>query len=594
MSFANTHLLWLMPAAIILGLFAHFYGRQQQRKMSRWINRSLWQQVIPEYSDRVYLVKNITLTLCLFFMAFSLARPQWGEKEELIQSNGMDVLFLLDLSNSMLAEDVPPSRLNRAQTFIKKTLNTLADDRVGIVAFAGSAYLAAPLTTDFGYISEVVDSLDPNAISNQGTDIGLAIDVGMKAFERGGEDDHKTSRAFVLISDGEDFGEEANQAAEKLKKFGAGFFVMSVGLGEGAPIPLRNEAGILQTYKKDNAGKPILSRVNKEHLSKIADLGGGKFTELVNADDAAYTLSKQLLSFGRDSNKEQRQVTKIDRYPYFLAIAIFFLFLHLCVGYSKAKIKRVKGISLGLIFLGFLGHDANAQTLDSYLNSKQAKKLYETKDFENSAAGYDASRKEDTENPAIQFNQGTALAKAKRNDEAVVQLQEATKKSLATGDYETAAKSLYNEGVTRGEMKNIPESYDRLSKAIEMAKISKQPELEKKAREALAAIAQQQQQQQKDKDKKDDQKNDSGQDQKKEQEKKDPKDDKDQKDQKDKKDQKGPPKSEDGKKREFKSGTLSKDVAESVMNDLSDREKQLYKKRMKERKSREAQNDKDW
>ncbi len=177
----------------------------------------------------------------MFFLGIALLRTQWGQREETIQSEGMDILFALDLSNSMLAEDTPPSRLSRAQSFIKKSLTNLADDRVGIVAFAGKAFLTVPLTTDFGYVAEVVDTLNPSMMANQGTNIQEAIQVSMRAFERGGEDDHKTSRAIILISDGEDFSEDALKGVQKLKDFGAGFMTLSIGTPEGAPIPIRND-----------------------------------------------------------------------------------------------------------------------------------------------------------------------------------------------------------------------------------------------------------------------------------------------------------------------------------------------------------------
>ena|GEM_PF-1333600 len=604
MSFANAHLLWMIPAVLILCGLGYFYGKHQQKRLAQWVGASLWKKVIPGFSKRIFVLKNLFLALSLFLIAFSIARPQWGEHEEVIHSQGMDVLFLVDLSNSMLAEDVAPSRLNRTQTFIKKTLDNLPDDRVGVVAFAGSAYLAAPLTNDFGYLSEIIDSLSPTAISNQGTQIGNAIEVGIGAFERGAEDDHKNSRAFVLVSDGEDFGDDAIQSAEKLKKFGAGFFVYSVGLPEGAPIPIRNDSGVLQTYKKDRLGKPIISKVNRDLMAKIANAGGGKFAELVNADDAAYSLSKQLSGFNRTSNQEHRQVTKIDRYPYFLALGILFFLIHLSLGYSRRRPGVVVALAT-LSMIPLMPTRARAQSLDSYLNAKRASRAYHKKDFENSARGYEGARRDDAESPELQFNEGTALAKGKRAQDALFNFEEATKKALSRGDYETAAKSLYNEGLTQSEQKNLPEAYNKLTKSIEMSKISNQPDLEKKARQALVQLIQkqkQQSQQQKNQDQQKKQDQNQSQNQKNQnsqdssQNSKDSKNQKNQKDQDGQKNQqnKNQPQPEDGKQRQFKSGTLSKDVAESIMNDLSDREKQLYQKRMKQQKSREAPNDKDW
>ena len=595
MSFANTRFLWYIPAAILITFIIYLFNLYQQKKLRSWIDESLWPTIIPEYKKHIFKMKYLFMGISLVFLCIGIARPQWGEKEEIIESQGMDIVFLLDLSRSMLAEDVSPSRMGRAQTFIKKTLQQLADDRVGVVGFAGNAQLAVPLTTDFQYVSEVVDTLDPNAIVQQGTNIGEAIDAGIKALERSGENDHKTSRAFVLISDGEDFGEDAIKSAQRLKEFGAAFFAFSTGTSEGAPIPLRNESGILQTYKKDNSQKTILTRVNKELMAKIAEAGGGKYYELINTDDAATILTRGLLGVHRNSQKEQHQITKIDRYQLFLLISIFFLLLSFFTGYQKASLFNFKSKALLLLFLFSIHDRAQAQTLDSYLKGKEAAENYQNKKYEESAKAYEASRSTDSENPVLEFNEATALAKAKKSDDAKILFNEATKKALSTGDYATAAKSFYNNGVTQSQAGNLEESYDQLTKAIELSKISNQPELEKLAREAMIQnIDKQKQKSKQEQESKDQQKKDQNG------SKKDQKDSSG--DQKDKKDQdqqnkeneqnkNGPPQEKRGN---FKSGTLSKDTAESIMNDLSDREKQLFQKRLRDQKQKEIKNEKDW
>ena len=593
MNFANPKALLLVPIVFILFVIFGFLYSHRQKKLAAWIQPGLWPIVIPEFKKSVFTVRFYSLMISFLFVALALARPQWGEKEEIFKSEGMDILVLLDLSNSMNAEDVAPSRLKRAQIFVKKLLNQLPNDRMGVVGFAESAYLAAPLTNDFGYIAEMVDTLDPSAIQNQGTNIGVAIEAAIRAFERGAEDDRKTSRAMILITDGEDFGKDAKKAAERVKEFGAGFIVLSVGTTEGAPIPIRNETGILQTYKKDTSGKPVITRINKELAAELANLAGGKHVELVNPDDAAFTVAKQLGSLERGSQKEQRNVVRIDRFQYFLAIALIFYLLHLFIGYRRSKLLPShlwsKSVIASILFL-LIGFPCHAQSFESYLKSRKAHEEYQKGEFETSAQDYDRAHNVDRDNIALEFNEATALAKAKRTDEAITHFQESTKKALNQSDYESAARSLYNEGVTQHEVKNMDESYDRLTKAIEMAKISKQPDLEKKARQALMSVAEQQQKQ-KDQGEKEDSKED-----KNAKDKADPskegKDDQNKDKDKDKKNQQ--PQRADTQKRDFHSGTLSKDVAEGIMNDLSDREKQLYNKRLKDQKGREAPHDKDW
>ncbi len=594
--FGNVRALWLIPILAMLIVFFNVLIKFHRKKLEAWIHPDLWANMIPDFSKNVLTLKNTFLSFAFLFLTFALSRPQWGEIDQVINTRGMDIIFLMDLSTSMLAEDASPSRLSRAQSFIKKTLPLIESDRVGLVGFAGSAQLSVPLTNDFQYLAEVVDTLDPSAISNQGTNIGDAIEAATKALDRAGEDDHKNSRAIVLITDGEDFGDSALTAARKIKDFGAGFFAFSVGTTEGAPIPLRNEGGILQSYKKDSSDKPILSKVNKDLLQKIAEEAGGSFLELINPDDASYTLAKALQKFSHGTLQEQHVVTHIERFEWFLALGVFFLLLYLSTGYRKARL--IFSLLLGgLIAPGQWSSAAETSSLKGYWKNKKATQSFEDKKFEDSAKLFQEAEIEDPENPALDYNTGTALGQGKKTEDAINQLQAATQKSLNQGDYGTASKSLFNEGIAQMENKNLPEAYDRLTKSIEMAKISNQPEIEKRAREELTrlAIKQEQEKQQK-------------------QQQGDQKEQKDGQDQKNQKDQKGGDKPQSGsgqekdqnttqdgmngkdvaKKREFRSGTLSKDTAESIMNDLSDREKQLYHHRMKDGRRREQPHGNDW
>ncbi len=575
MSFANPKALFLIPLLILISWITFYYSKILQRRLGGWIQTKFWKTVIPEFSSTIFKRKHIFLTAGLLFLAFAAARPQWGEREELIESRGMDILFLLDLSNSMLAEDTPPSRLSRARTFIRNLLGNLGDDRAGIVAFAGKAFLTVPLTNDFDYITEMSDALDPSAMSSQGTNIGDAIEIAIRAFERSAEDTRKQSRAIILISDGEDFGDSATKAASRLKEFGAGFFTLSVGTSEGAPIPLRDERGVLQTYKKDSSQKPVISKVNRPLLAKVAEAGGGSHLELINPDDAAYSVAKSLRSFTRDEQKKRMEVVRIDRFQIFLGLSIVFLILNLFTGYRKFRLRKLALLAV------FPLTSAHADNLSSYWNSKRGQNEYQEKKFQDSADSYQKALEQDPGSAILSFNQGTALAQTENKGEAALRLQEATKRALSRGDFETAAKSLYNEGVLHQQNQSMKDSFDRLTKSIELAKRSGLSELEDRARKALAVTFDQQQKQPK---KSKDQKNGESDGQKKENQDQSP--DEGQKREKQE--------SESGRKRQFQGKTLSKDVAESLMNDLADREKQLVQRRLGGKKQKEVADDKDW
>jgi Ca-activated chloride channel family protein len=230
---------------------------------------------------------------------------------------------------------------------------------------------------------------------------------------------------------------------------------------------------------------------------------------------------------------------------------------------------------------------SKAENLDSYLKSKNGESLFHKGKFDEAAKAYESAHLEDPENPQLSFNRGTALAQSKNNEEATLQLQDATKKALSQGDFETAAKSLYNEGLIHHQNQSMKESFDRLTKAIELAKRSGLTDLEERARKVLSSAFQQQKQNQSksSQDQKDKEKQNKNQDKKEEKG-----DDQDTQ----KKKNQPTPEDSDGRKRQFKGKTLSKDVAESLMNDLSDREKQLYQRRLGDKKGREVPNDKDW
>ncbi len=574
MNFANPQALILIPILILVSMIAYAYAGILQKRLGKWIHPEFWSVVIPDFKSATFKKRHLFLTLGMLFLAFSTARPQWGEREELIESRGMDILFLLDISNSMLAEDTPPSRLSRARTFIRNLLGNLGDDRAGVVVFAGKAILTVPLTNDFDYVTEMSDSLEPSAIASQGTRIGEAIDIAVRAFERSAEDTRKQSRAIILISDGEDFGDSAMKAASKLKEFGAGFFVLSVGTTEGAPIPIRDERGVLQTYKKDLSQKPVVSKVNRALLAKVAEAGGGSHLELINPDDAAFNVAKSLKNFTRNEQKKRLEVIRIDRFQMFLAIGMFFLILHLFTGYRKIRLWKVTLFSV-LFFA-----NAQADSLGTYWASEKGMDQYREKKFEDSSKSYQKALDNEPNDPVLWFNQGTALAQTVNKEEAVQRLQSATKRALSRGDFETAAKSLYNEGILHQQNQSMKDSFDRLTKSIELAKRSGLSDLEEKARKALAITFDQQQKKPK-QTKNQASENSNGSDKQKNSESQASNDSE-------------PKPEENGKQRQFRGSTLSKDVAESLMNDLADREKQLVQRRLGGKKQKEVTDEKDW
>ena len=261
----------LLPALVIIALWARW---QRQRDLRVFGNQSLVDQLIQDLSNTRRVLKGLALLAGLFLLGLSLAGPQYGVKMVEVLRQGVDVIIILDVSQSMLAEDVRPNRLERAQQELGAFIDHLGGDRVGIIAFAGSAQVACPLTTDYVAAKMFLNYLSPQSVSVAGTELGTAIRAGLEIFPEGSEG----YRVLVLLTDGEDHDSKVIEAAQEAKA--AGVKILSIGFGSpgGEPIPIRNAKGEIVDYVKDKNGKTVMSRLDEATLKKITDMTGGILT----------------------------------------------------------------------------------------------------------------------------------------------------------------------------------------------------------------------------------------------------------------------------------------------------------------------------
>lgn len=229
-------------------------------------------------------IKIIILFIAQSFFIIALARPQIGQSEQEIKSEGIELMILADVSESMLAEDVKPSRLEQMKIELEKLIDLMPGNKTGLIAFAGSAALMSPLTTDPGGLKMYIQSLDTYAVSTQGTSVDLALNYALEAFEKGGvtqSQDLKTTRVIILASDGEDHEEGALESAKKLAEQGVQIITLAYGTERGGTIPTRDPFGNLRGPKKDNSGQIIMTQVKGDFLKKVADIasknGSGHF-----------------------------------------------------------------------------------------------------------------------------------------------------------------------------------------------------------------------------------------------------------------------------------------------------------------------------
>ncbi|MBF0254315.1 MAG: VWA domain-containing protein [Candidatus Omnitrophica bacterium] len=321
MIWGNPHALWMLALIPALAVFVVFARRARQRALERFTGSALSEVLSRAVSRPRRRLKTLILLAALAMTVAALAQPKWGYEWQEVKRRGLDIIVALDVSKSMLAEDVKPNRLEAAQREVKSLINRLQGDRIGIVAFAGTSFLSCPLTLDYGTSKLFVDHLDPDIIPLGGTDIGGAIRTATAAFE-GHEKKH---RVLFLITDGEDHSASAETAAREAKDQGIVIFPIGIGKREGSPIPETLADG--QTgYVKDRSGQVVLSKRDDVLLQKIALktggkmglIGGGSFPLDEMYDDEVSKMEKRELESVRQKRYE-------NRFQIFLIIALLLL-----------------------------------------------------------------------------------------------------------------------------------------------------------------------------------------------------------------------------------------------------------------------------
>lgn len=318
MKFSNLnifYLIWLV--AILLG-FVVYGTRKRARIVRRFISPALISKMIPGYSPGRQWLKGILLILSLFFLVLSMTGPLVGFRWEEVKERGVDIMIALDCSKSMLATDIKPTRLEQAKREITDLLNMMHSDRVGLVAFSGTAILQCPLTLDHSGFSIFLNALNPDYLPMGGTDISGAIQTAINGFETGSD----SSKAIIVITDGESTTGDPVAIATEAAKKGVRIFCIGVGQTDGAPIPDSNGG-----FKKDDQGKIIMSKVDDEGLRKIAAVGNGIYVKSVAGDmdlDQIYTNEIQKNMEKKNLQSGKKKVWE-DRFQWLLLPAVLLL-----------------------------------------------------------------------------------------------------------------------------------------------------------------------------------------------------------------------------------------------------------------------------
>ena len=328
------YLLLLLPLMALLFLYVQYWKRKKQREFGDLI---LVAKLSPEKSQFKSILKFVVLVLALASLIMALVNPKMGTKMETIKREGIDIVFAVDVSKSMLAEDVAPSRLEKTKQLVSQIINQLGNDRIGIVAYAGSAFPVLPITTDYGVAKMFLQSMNTNMVSSQGTSLDEAINLSGTFFDKS----NKTSKLVILISDGEDHSEGAEDAAAEANKMGMKIITIGVGTPKGGPIPLKQN-GVVQSFKRDQNNEVVITKLNAESLETIAKATKGMYINGNQTKAVLEKIKKALDTIQKTEFEATQMANYQSQFQWFIGLAILLLALDLfLLERSTAWIKKL-------------------------------------------------------------------------------------------------------------------------------------------------------------------------------------------------------------------------------------------------------------
>ena len=323
---------WLWLGIIPLLVMLLFIGDRiwKSNIQDNFLSKNALMRLSPNISSFKPYLRIFTILFCLIFLVLAMINPQMGTKMETFKRFGVDIVFAVDVSRSMLAEDIVPNRLEKAKQLVNQIINTLNGDRIGIVAYAGKAFPQLPITTDYSSGKMFLQSMNTDMISSQGTAIDEAIQLATNYYD----DESKIERILIIISDGEDHNDVSVDMAKSASEKGIIIYTIGVGKEKGAPIPIKKN-GIIQSYKKDNKGEVVITKLNRQVLVDIANQTGGEF---IDGTETKFVVNRigEILKETEKKEFESKKFSEYkDQFQWFLAIGLLLLFIEIFLFDSK-------------------------------------------------------------------------------------------------------------------------------------------------------------------------------------------------------------------------------------------------------------------
>jgi Ca-activated chloride channel family protein len=324
------YLYWLLIIPVLVIIYILF-RLGQKRRFERFAHIEMRGQLVPSYSSRRSTFKFVIFLLVIACSILSLANLQSGSKMEEVKREGIDLYIAVDVSNSMNAEDIVPSRMERSKQAINKLISEMRGDRLGIIVFADKAYVQLPITTDYSAARMFLSTVNTSLVASQGTAIAEAINLALKSFP-----DEAHSRAIIIISDGEDHENDAAlKAAQEAAKQGVHIYTIGMGLAEGAPIPLYNQYGHQTGYRKDSQGNTIITRLDEQMLQKIASAGNGLYVRASNSNVGLEKIYDDISKLDKTEIDAKVFTDYEDQFQWFVAAAIILLLIEIFISSGK-------------------------------------------------------------------------------------------------------------------------------------------------------------------------------------------------------------------------------------------------------------------
>jgi len=463
MRFENSIYLWLLsiiPVMVLLMMWAEWHRRKMLKRLG---DKELIKNLIPDASAKRRWIKFVLMQLALAVVIFMIARPQMGTKVSHEKRNGVEAIICLDISNSMLAEDVVPSRLQKSKMLVENMVDHFSNDKVGLIVFAGDAFVQLPITSDYVSAKMFLQNIEPSLIQTQGTDIAEAINLASNSFTQ----QKNIGKAIIVITDGEDHEGGAMEAAEAAKAKGYKVFILGVGSGTGAPIP-QPDGGYLQ----DNTGNTVMTALNEKMCRDVAAAGSGIYIHVDNTSAAQERLNDEMAKMQKGEMESVVYSEYDEQFQAFGIIALVILVLEVLISEAvnpwMRKVQIFKKKHAAAVFILFMAGmmTANAQSDRSHIRRGNKIMRSATEGAPSKAEiSYRKALAANPSNSQAMYNLGCALMAQQKDSAAMDMFEKASKVETSR---QRRAMSFHNMGVIMQRQQQYAQAIECYKQALRL------------------------------------------------------------------------------------------------------------------------------